>query len=158
MIKSSADTDFRKLAIGILAGRAHTRLELIRKLTAKGAPVDFAREIADEFLKKGVISEAEIAEDGVRLASQKLVGRGFIRQKLRARGVPEELVERELSEQVDADAEFSAALEFARKKLRLLDGVPREVKIRRIGGALSRRGFGSSVIRKALDAIDLPES
>jgi regulatory protein len=145
----------RSQAMNMLARRALTRRELKQKLMVKGALAEEAGEVVRNLVEDGLLNEANLAEDAVRITSQKLVSRRFIAQKLRSRGLAEDLVEAEIGRQVDGDAEYQAALHFAEKKLRMLEGVAVEVKRRRIGGALDRRGFPSSVIIRVLEELQM---
>jgi len=147
--------NFRDKALNLIARRPHTRRELMQKLMARGAESEVALEIVTEFVKLGYVIETEIAEDAVRLAKQKQIGKSFIKQKLLARGLPEAVVEDEIDRQVDEESEFEAAISFAHKKMRIMEGLAPHIKERRLGGALSRRGFNSSLIRKVLEELDL---
>jgi len=127
----------------------------MRKLTSRGASEDAATLVVDDYVERGFLVESEIAEDGVRIGVGKSLGRGMVRRKLLARGLPEELVETEIERQIDPESEFDAAFLFAQKKFKSLVKEERDVQIRRIGGALGRRGFSSGLIQRALRELGL---
>ena len=60
---------------------------------------------------------------------------------------------------VDADDEYAAALDLARRRQRSMDQLPREVQYRRLAGMLGRRGFGPGATARVLaEVLGLSES
>jgi regulatory protein len=64
----------------------------------------------------------------------------------------------EALEQVDPADELAAARELAVRKARSVVGLPRATQVRRLSGALARKGYGagitSQVVREALAVVD----
>jgi len=80
-------------------------------------------------------------------------GRRLLWQELRAKGVPQEIVEQVLEEKADQLDEVSLALKAAQKKLRTYSKLePREFE-KRLGQYLARRGFGWEVIREVVERL-----
>ncbi len=63
---------------------------------------------------------------------------------------------------VSRDDELEAAREVGRRKARSLAGLPRPTQVRRLSGALARKGYGPSicsvVVREVLDGLGSPEA
>ena len=64
----------------------------------------------------------------------------------------------EALELVSPEAELSAAREVATRRARSLVGLPRATQVRRLSGALARKGYGAAltaqVVREALAGTD----
>lgn len=121
--------------------RAHEQLGEIERAT-----------ILDHLRHLGYLDDARLAEQlrTGRLA-RKGLGRSAIRQELRARGIPADLIEHELAE-LDPDDELDHATELARDRARRTRGLDRETSERRLRGYLARRGFGGEIITRAVRA------
>ena len=84
-------------------------------------------------------------------------GRGLARRapsaELRRRGVDESVL-RDALATVSDDDEHAAAVALAKRKLRTMSSLPRDVQMRRLIGMLGRKGFSSglamSVVREVL--------
>ncbi|MBZ0269480.1 RecX family transcriptional regulator [bacterium] len=128
----------------------------------------FEKEVVTHLKKKGV-AEAELGETLERLRELSLVsdedttrawirdrmnfaprGRALLRRELLSKGVPAEIVEDALAEELDEGAEAQAALDYLRRGRGKWAGLSEAVARRRMWSALGRRGFPSSVCREAL--------
>lgn len=107
-------------AMDLLALRPLTEFELHRKLESSG---NFHSGEVDEAIRicrdRGYLNDPLLAEDAVRFLNSCSRGRGVIRQKLRARGVDQEILDAAL-EQLAPEDEEEAARNAAAGKLRLL--------------------------------------
>ncbi len=132
-------------AVGLLARREHTRIELARKLAAHGNPDDI-ETVINELQTSGLQSDARFAESYLRSHAQRL-GPARLRQTLRTKGVATELVETQLS-----GADLPDELEQARvvwgKKF--AEAPPDAKEWARQARFLQGRGFSSAVIRRLL--------
>ncbi|WP_295839583.1 regulatory protein RecX [uncultured Microbacterium sp.] len=132
---------------------------LLRKLRSRSLSLSEARTVIrgvdgaddvivdcliDRFVDLGYLDDATFAEQLVLSAIEKRgEGRRAVAETLRKRGIPRDIAEAALSELPDDDAE--RALEFARSKMRGVDGKDYDAALRRLGGQLARRGYPSSV-------------
>jgi len=142
--------DLRERALGLLARREHSRVELARKLERAG----FAREdigpLLDAFEAKNWLSDRRFAESYVadhraRAGSVKLA------YDLRQRGVGDSIIESVLGDH--RDSEPDRAREVWRKKFGAAPADAAE-KARQIR-FLQSRGFTPEVIRRVIsDGID----
>ncbi|MBM3328571.1 MAG: RecX family transcriptional regulator [Calditrichaeota bacterium] len=148
----------------MLAHRALTRREVNGRLKAGGVSPEAARETILELVADGYIDERAIAEDAVRLGrSERLVGRFLLRHELTRRGIPEQLVEEVLTRDYPNVSEPDVARKFVERRLRTSSGgsLLRETLLRRVAGALERRGFAGetigivmSEVSRTLNAVD----
>ncbi len=136
----------KEAALRLLAVRARSRAELVRRLSAKGYSPDVTEQVLDRLAEVGLIDDADFARQWVRQRhgfSGK--GRRALEQELRRKGVSQEDSAAAL-DTVTADDEYERATELVRRKLRSLPaGLDREKAIRRLVGMLARRGYGHSV-------------
>jgi regulatory protein len=120
-----------------------------------------AEEIVDHFVDLGYLDDATFAEQLVMTAMEKKgEGRRAVAETLRKRGIPRDIAESALAALPDDDAE--RALEFARSKIRGVEGAEYDAALRRLGGQLARRGYPSSVAltaaRRALEEAGIGRS
>lgn len=103
-----------------------------------------ADELIDHFVDLGYLDDAAFAEQlAMSAVERKGEGRRAVADTLRKRGIPRDIAEAALAELPDDDAE--RALEFARSKVRGVDGAEYDAALRRLAGQLARRGYPSSV-------------
>lgn len=109
---------------------------------------DAADAIVDDFLARGYLDDARLAEQIVHAGvDRKGQGRQAISQSLAKRGVPRDIGDAALAELPDDDAE--RALEFARGKAGSMRALDHDVALRRLAGQLARRGYGGSAALSA---------
>ncbi|WP_199443423.1 regulatory protein RecX [Umezawaea beigongshangensis] len=151
----------------LLTMRPHTRAELHQALVRK----EISEEVADSVLGRldevGLVDDAAFAEVWVRSRhTHQGLGRRALAVELRRKGVDDE-VAAEAVAAVDEDAEESRARELVRKKLRSMGAVDETAKIRRLVGALARKGYSQGlafrVVREELrrvgeDAAELDDA
>ena len=141
----------RERALGLLARREHSRLELRRKLADDDlAPVTL-EGVLDDLAAAGLQSDRRYAESFVRSRIARGQGPVRIRQELRRRGVEAALAEQALEE---AEADWTDLLREAHRK-RFGDAPPddRREQARR-ARFLAQRGFPEAAIRKLLTDPD----
>ena len=139
----------RERALGLLARREHSRVELARKLETAGFDREEIGILLDAFEAKNWLSDQRFAESYVadhraRAGSVKLA------YDLRQRGVPDSIIENVLSN--NRDSELERAREVWKKKF----GVPPadagdKAKQFRF---MQSRGFTLEVIRRAIGGDD----
>jgi len=152
-----ADEDSaRQIALRLFESAPRTRAELERAMARRGVPADAATAVLDRFTEVGLIDDEAFAAAWV---TSRHTGRGLGRRalsaELRRRGVADDTV-REAVQTVSADDEHTAAVALVERRLRAMNGLSREVKVRRLVGMLARKGFSQSlamsVVLEALGA------
>ncbi len=135
----------RKILLDQLTGRARSRAELATKLADKDVPDEVAQRLLDRFEDVGLINDTAFAREW---AQSRQASRGLARRalgaELRRKGVDTETIGVALQE-VSSDSEVEAARALVRRKLRSLTGLDDQVKVRRLVGALARKGYSSGV-------------
>jgi regulatory protein len=84
---AQADTDIRAECLRLLAGREHSRKELLQKLAAKGFAKAGIDPILDELAEENWQSDARYAESYARSRILKGYGPAFIAYELRQNGI-----------------------------------------------------------------------
>ncbi|MDQ1137357.1 regulatory protein [Microbacterium sp. SORGH_AS 1204] len=139
--------------------RERAEAVLVRKLRSRSLSLSEARgvlrsiegvddilvdEIVDHFVDLGYLDDATFAEQlAMSAVEKKGEGRRAVAETLRKRGIPREIAEAALAALPDDDAD--RALEFARSKVRGVDGAEFDAALRRLAGQLARRGYPSSI-------------
>jgi regulatory protein len=138
----------KRQALDLLARREHSRLELERKLAARGYPPDRIAPALDDLERSGVLATARFTESFVRSRVARGKGPVRIRAELAERGVAGEAAELLRGSDVD----WIAAARAARAK-RFGAELPRDFAERaRQARFLERRGFSGAQIAAALES------
>ena len=147
-------SDTRAAAAEIMGRRAMSRRDLERKLQEKGASQTEARYAAEWMEAIGAINDTEYAAMLVRHYGQQGYGPGWVREKLREKGVPRELWDDALEQLPPPEEQIEG---FLKSKLR--GAAPDAQQQKKLAAALARRGFGWSDIRMALGrwGTELPD-
>jgi len=134
-----------------LGRRALSLAEARARLRADGLTDSEAAEVVEDFVQRGWLDDAVLAEQLVFSATtRKDMGTRAVRQLLVKRLVNREVIDAVIGELPDDDAE--RALEFARTKARAMTRFDDATATRRLMGMLARRGFGGSSAGQAARA------
>ncbi len=148
----------RTILLRRLEAAPRTRAQLATALRERLVPDDVATRVLDRFEEVGLINDQLFAEMWVesRQRARNLSGRA-LRNELRLKGVPDEFIAEALATVTDED-ELAGARTIASRKLRSVAGLPRATQVRRLSGALARKGYGAGiaaqVVREVLDAVE----
>jgi regulatory protein len=143
----------RTIVLRKLATKARTRHELHQALQARKVPAQAAETVLDRMTEVGLIDDAVFAADWVESRQQRRnLSVTALRQELRNKGVDRDQIDAAL-DQIDASAEFEAALALAERKAAAMSALSYEVRYRRLAGVLARRGFGSRVTTQVLSQV-----
>jgi regulatory protein len=145
----------RTILLRRLETAPRTRAQLATTLRERGVPDEVAGRVLDRFEEVGLVDDAVFARMWVE---SRQAGRGLssaaLRQELRRRGVAEALIDDALAA-VDPQDELAAARAVVGRRLPSVRGLPRATQVRRLTGALARKGYGpglaARVVREALD-------
>ncbi len=131
-----------------LARRGLSLSEAKARLQAAGLTAEESSAVVDDFIERGWLDDAVLAEQLVHSATtRKGMGTRAVRQLLLKRHVAREVIDDAIAALPDDDAE--RALEFARGKARSLVRYDEDTAMRRLMGMLARRGFGGSAAGQA---------
>lgn len=143
----------RERALYLLGLRDYSCHELEQKLYTE-APPAVAAAVVERLREVGLLDDERYAVRLARsLSETKHYPRRRIEQELHRRGISTVLIQDAVSA-LDGE-DFEQALALLQKKYynKLNDPDSR----RRVVAALARRGFGYGAIRRALDALDIPD-
>ncbi|TWP44479.1 regulatory protein RecX [Lentzea tibetensis] len=148
----------KDICYSLLTARPRTRLELRNALLRKEISEAVADEVLGKFSRAGLIDDAAFAEIWVRSRHEHQgLGRRALAMELRRKGVDDDLVAEAVAA-VDPEAEEERAREIVRKRLRTMGGVDETAKIRRLVGALARKGYSEGlafrVVREEMRVSD----
>lgn len=141
-----------RAALRMLERRAHGRSELGRKLRSKGHGDEAVEAALLRLDQLGLIDDAAFAEAYVTARAGRGRGAARLRRDLGALGVAEPIIRRALSALGDGTAPdpWARTLEQAERRAGAMQGLPRQVRLRRLGAFLARRGFTGSEANAAL--------
>ncbi|HEY2270211.1 MAG TPA: regulatory protein RecX [Streptosporangiaceae bacterium] len=146
----------RQICLRLITIEPRTRAQLAQAMQRKQIPDAVAEGIIDRFTEVGLIDDQAFARAWVESRHHSRgLSRGALSTELRRRGVDADDV-REAVETLDPDQEAATARQIVDRKLRSTRGQPYEARMRRLVGALARKGYGAAlsfrIVREALEA------
>lgn len=141
----------RGRALGYLARREHSRVELRTKLRRHAGPDDDIEALLDDFVARGWLSEQRLVEQVVN--HSKRFGAARVLNDLRRRGVDPALVG-EAARPLKA-GELAVAREVWQRRFGVLPASA-EDRMRQVR-FLRNRGFSGATIARVLKGIDLDD-
>ncbi|HNQ05243.1 MAG TPA: recombination regulator RecX [Thiobacillaceae bacterium] len=134
----------RQRALDLLARREHSRAELARKLAPHGEPSEIA-DVLDGLERENLLSNARFAE-ALAHARAERYGSARLQVELRAKGVPEGIVEQVVSEARAKDLIAARAIWTRKFGQPAGDAAARVRQLR----FLVSRGFPAEVARRVV--------
>jgi regulatory protein len=154
-IRELTDQDEREkalqTALKYIGYRPRTNLEVKKKLEKAGYEAEITASVLSELNEKQYLNDREFARQWVDLRSEsKPRGRFLLSIELRTKGIPDDIIESVLSA---IPEEKRLAEEFGEKYMRRLTDVDQETFIRKMSGALQRKGFSYSVTKEVVGKL-----
>jgi regulatory protein len=134
----------------LLGRRAHSRVELSRKLGRRGYPADETEAALVRLAELGYLDDRSFAEGLVRRRGA-IRGPLALSAELAARGVDRALADGALAG-FDAEAQLAAATHLAERLYARKPQAGYREMLNAIGSKLMRRGFSANVVRAACRA------
>lgn len=151
---TSSDRSERRaenVSLSALTRRGMSRWELEKTLLSRELDPDMVEAELERLEGAGLVDDAALADTIVRTQhDRKGLGRSALTAELRRRHIPQHHIDEAL-EQVGDDDEVVRATELAERRARQLISLDRETAVRRLTGYLMRKGYGSAVVRRAVD-------
>lgn len=141
--------DCRKRALDLLARREHSRLELHRKLVARGHSRELVDQVIEKLQQDKLLDEARFVEQFVGSRVGRGQGPAKIRAALRQRGVGDSFIDAMLEA---AACDWAALADAARRKRFGADAPHERQERERQARFLRSRGFDFEQIRAALES------
>lgn len=140
-----------KAAVRLLAGRSLTRQELVTRL-ARRFDAAVAEAAADRLERERLLSDRAAADSGARSELARGASRERAAERLLARGVDHATARRAVIDAAGGRDEGEAALDLARRRVRMCPaGLEPEAIRRRVFAYLARRGYDEDTARAAVE-------
>ncbi|MEG8037107.1 regulatory protein RecX [Sphingomonas sp. LR61] len=149
--------DAERLSMRALGRKGVSESEMRTLLTQQDLDLDVVEHEIERLTRVGLLDDVALATDLVdRLHARKGLGRQGVVTELRRRGIDQIAIDTALDEAADdEDDEFIRAQELADKRAPQMRGLDRATAERRLSGFLMRKGYGSGVVRIAVQrALD----
>ena len=143
----------RERALYLMESRDHSYSELFDKLE-RNYPEDVCFEVCSKLAELGIINDRRYAEKLCRqLFEIKKLGKYRVRQEMRMKGIPGDIIDETLEEFAEEDDSFARLEELVEKKYEryLVD----RKGVEKVKAALARKGYSYGEIREVLDLYDL---
>lgn len=147
-MRQVVEKSLRARALDALARREHTRLELLRKLSAHSEDLEQINQLLDDLQTRGWLSDARYAEQRVH-ARQSRYGSRKIGYELREQGVSESLIAETLSNLKATEVERARSI--WQKKFAAPATTPKERNQQM--RFLQSRGFDMDVIYRVVNHV-----
>jgi regulatory protein len=141
-------------ALRLIELRPRTVWELKDKLARKAVDKREIKSLTAELEAVGLLNDEKYARDWIENRQHfRPTGIIRLRQELLAKRVDREVVDRAIAEYKETANEFPAALDLARRKMKLYRKLDKEAVKRRLAGFLARRGYGPDIVSKVLKKL-----
>jgi regulatory protein len=152
--KLDTEDDLYDLALRALMRRAHSVHEMKQKLARRTDNELLLRVVMARLKENGQLDDERYAQQFTRNRTEsRKQGKFRIQRELRARGVPDGLINSALEESAAQNDQAAMVRQRIEYKLKSYRGEIDDKKIASIYGSLLRAGFPSDVIRKELHRI-----
>ena len=152
----------REAALKLLGRTRRTRRDLERRLGDAGFTPPTVADVLDRLVEVGLVDDAEYARAWLAGRwGRRPSGWRKLQQELRAKGVSDDDIERaraQLVERGNAPDEVESAAKLVAQARKRYSGLEPHVQRQRLYALLARRGYGSDVIRRALELREPLES
>ncbi|MDQ7798615.1 MAG: regulatory protein RecX [Candidatus Edwardsbacteria bacterium] len=144
----------RNYALRLLELRGRSVKDVRDKLKVKGASPGDIDLVIDDLLSLGLLDDEKFARDWIENRQHfRPTGVVRLRQELFAKGIDREIVDQAVREYKINSDEFPAALDLARRKMKLYRKLDSDTAKRRLAGFLARRGYEASIVSKVLKEL-----
>jgi regulatory protein len=148
-------------AIKILMRRAHSVSEMRKSLARRCEDEKMVKAVVERLKRENLIDDARYARQFTRhRAATRKQGQFRIARELRARGVPDQHIEKALEESAKESDPAAMVRQRIQRKLRLFRGEIDQKKLASLYRSLLGAGFPAELVRKELHRLtheELPE-
>jgi regulatory protein len=150
----------RNYALEFLGYRARSVREVRERLNRRGYPGEMVENIIEELQQSGLLDDEDFASRWARgRMNTKPLGERLLRQELRLKGVPEEIIERTLERTFREISQEELAVGMLRARQMRSRGLDQAKAKRRMADFLLRRGFDRQTAWEAVRrVIEKPEA
>src|ERR1700731_4261377 len=159
--KLETEEELYDVAVRALMRRAHSVHEMKQKLERRSDNKLLVQVVMARLKENGQLDDAAYAKQFARQRTEgRKQGKFRVARDLRARGVPDRLIDAALKETAEQNDEAAMVRQRIGGKLRSYRGEIDEKKMASIYSSLLRAGFSADIIRRELKSLtreDLPE-
>ncbi len=140
------------MALRLLSGRDYTRQALQHTLQQRGVSAAEAQTAVERLVQEGFLQDRRYAERFVAAVRESGKYTGYrLRQELRRRGFPVELIDEVLRRGLDEVDECNHARALVERRYTGFDPQTADAReVMRVTGFLQRRGYRGEIIRRVL--------
>lgn len=124
-----------------------------RDLGERGFQPETTEAVIADLKERGLLDDRDLAAGIVAAGQNRGRGRAKVYADLRRRGIERDLAEESLQAFFAAELEEMSARRFIAENLTPEASAPGDARFDRLLGRMSRRGFSSSAIKKAVDGF-----
>ena len=143
----------RQICLRLLTTGPRTRAQLATALRRRKIPDEAAETVLSRFADVGLIDDAAFARAWVE---SRHYSRGLSRRslsaELRRQGIDSEEI-REAVDTLDPDQEVATARRLVEQKMAGTRGQPPEARVRRVAGALARKGYPAGLVFRLIKEV-----
>lgn len=143
----------RESVFQLLKYRIRSEQEIRSKLQRKGFSDPIIDQTVAYFKDIGLVDDRDFARQWVASRLARPYGRRRIRFELQQKGIEAKIIQDLLESSMDDDTEDELVRTLARKQIKKYSELDDQKKRKRIYGYLSRRGFESGAILKAIQDL-----
>lgn len=137
-----------RTALRALERRPFAGRDLERRLTLKGHSAAMAKEAVDRAREAGLVDDAKYAQFYVQSRLARGRGPARLRQELLVAGVPKDLIDAAIRDQVDPDSVSGRISALVSRRAAQLKDLPPADRRRRLLAFLARRGYRGPEVSK----------
>lgn len=145
--------NYLKLAYRYLTIRNRSEKEVRDYLTRKNIPTEILEQVIIRLKEKRFLDDDAFARSWVlSRARLKPKGKALLKIELRQKGIAEDSIANVLEDvQEEIPDELEQAKQLITKRMERMQGKSRQEIYQKVGGFLTRRGFGWEIVKKAID-------
>jgi len=157
IVRAEEKNQAKNFALDFLGYRARSVWEVRERLIKRGHLGEVVEEVIEELRRSGLLDDEDFA---VRWAQGRMttkpLGERLLRQELRRKGVPDEVVEKTIAETYAPGSQLKLAVDLLRSRANRYQGLEPIKAKRRMAHFLLRRGFDQDVIWEAVSLLMNP--
>jgi regulatory protein len=152
---SSADQKAAmQAALRLLSLRARSQQELVERLRHRGFGTDVVARVVQDLTSRGLVDDRAFASERARTrVLSHHVGPHRLKEELRQKGMPSEIIETTVRETFREVDEEEVARAGAAKRLKALGHVSTPVALRRLAAYLLRQGFSPETVQRVVSTL-----
>ena len=143
----------KQIVLRLLNIRLRSEKEIQDKLATKRYAKQDIKQTLHYFKKLGLIDDRQFAKEWISSRLSKPLGSSRIRLELKAKGIDNEISQDELMQAFKDYPEFKIVDKLAQHRALQYTGIDSEKIKQRVYGYLTRRGFTTAAIDKAVEKL-----